>query len=316
MRPSPLHVTNGDSTAGTLRRTSLGGEVVAWRDVLHEGPVPPGDDDVVRRARARFLASPEVDEATVLRELEARDAALLDALETGDDVVLWFEHDLYDQLQLVQALAFVQRAGAPTDRLRLICVDRVDGHPGFAGLGELDAAELESLWPLRSALDAATLAAAVEAWEALRSADPRTLDSGARRDWSGLPFLAAALVRLLEELPAVGDGLARSERQQLRALANGATTLADLLIATYDDEDAPFLGDLWLVERLDRMTRGPRPLVAGQWRLTDDGAAALAGDLDAVAAVGVDRWLGGTHVHGPDPWRWDRAARRVVAPAG
>ena len=45
--PGPLHVTNGDSTAGTLRQTSLGGEVVAWRDALHEGPVPAGTDDDV-----------------------------------------------------------------------------------------------------------------------------------------------------------------------------------------------------------------------------------------------------------------------------
>ena len=31
-----LHVTNGDSAAGTLRETSLGGDVLAWRDVLNE----------------------------------------------------------------------------------------------------------------------------------------------------------------------------------------------------------------------------------------------------------------------------------------
>ena len=39
-RPSPLHVTNGDSAANTLRQTALGGAVLPWQDVLHEGPVP------------------------------------------------------------------------------------------------------------------------------------------------------------------------------------------------------------------------------------------------------------------------------------
>jgi Domain of unknown function (DUF1835) len=309
-----LHVTNGDATAGTLRRTSLGGTVVAWRDVLHEGPVPPGDDDAVRRARAHFLASAGFEESTVLAELEARDAALLDALRAGDDVVLWFEHDLYDQLQLVQALTLVERSGVPKGTLRLICVDRFEGRTDFAGLSELDAAELESLWPLRSAVQQETFAAAAEVWDAFRSDDPRAVEARSRQHLPGLPFLAAALMRLLEELPAVDDGLARSERQLLRALAAGATTIADLLIATYDDEEAPFLGDLWLGERLDRISRGPRPLVVGRWRLTENGRAVLAGDLDAVDAVGVDRWLGGTHVHGRRPWRWDRAACRVVAP--
>src|SRR3954447_12149543 len=35
-----LHVTNGDSAGNTLRRTALGGAVLPWQDVLHEGPVP------------------------------------------------------------------------------------------------------------------------------------------------------------------------------------------------------------------------------------------------------------------------------------
>jgi len=107
----------------------------------------------------------------------------------------------------------------------------------------------------------------------------------------------------MEELPAVGDGVARSERQLLQALSAGATTLADLLPASFDAEEAPFLGDLWLVERLDRMARGPLPLVEARWRLTEAGRAVLAGRLDAVRAVPLDRWLGGVHLHGPDPWR-------------
>jgi hypothetical protein len=36
-----LHITNGDSTVASLGRARIGGDVVAWRDVLHEGPVPP-----------------------------------------------------------------------------------------------------------------------------------------------------------------------------------------------------------------------------------------------------------------------------------
>jgi hypothetical protein len=214
----------------------------------------------------------------------------------------------------VQAVALVARAGAPTERLRLICVDRFESHPGFAGLGELNAAELESLWPAREAIEPAAFTAAADVWDAFREPDPRAVEARAATAHPGLPFLAAALVRLLEELPATRDGLARSERQLLEALAGGASSLGDLLIATYEQEQAPFLGDTWLVERLDRLARGPRPLVEGRWQLADDGRAVLAGRLDAVEAIELDRRLGGTHVRGPRPWRWDDEARRVVAP--
>ena len=301
--PGPLHVTNGDSTAGTLRQTSLCGEVVAWRDALHEGPVPAGTDDDVRRARARFLADASgLDEAAILAELESRDRALLDALGTRRDVVFWFEHDLYDQLQLVQALALVAASGVPTETLRLICVDGFDGRSGFVGLGELNARELESLWPRREPVARATVAAAAAAWDALRAPDPRALEAfAAAEPRSGLPFLAAALVRLLEELPAVGDGLARSERQVLEALAAGRSTPAELLLADVEAEEASFLGDTWLFARVDDLGRGGRPLVADGRTLTADGVDVLAGRLDRVE-LDPRRPLARRHVRaGPRP---------------
>ena len=51
-----LHVTNGDSAAGTLRETTLVERVLPWRDALHEGPVPALPDNELRRVRAAFLA--------------------------------------------------------------------------------------------------------------------------------------------------------------------------------------------------------------------------------------------------------------------
>jgi hypothetical protein len=51
-----LHLTNGDSAAGTLRETGLSGTVMASRDVLHEGPVPAGFTlEGMSDVRARFL---------------------------------------------------------------------------------------------------------------------------------------------------------------------------------------------------------------------------------------------------------------------
>src|SRR5215831_13577388 len=56
VRPTLLHVTNGESAGNTVRRTALGGAVLTWQDVLHEGPVPDGPRRGLLRARAAFLA--------------------------------------------------------------------------------------------------------------------------------------------------------------------------------------------------------------------------------------------------------------------
>src|SRR5689334_21530767 len=88
-----LHVTNGESAGNTLRQTTLGGAVLPWQDVLHEGPVPALPRQALLRTRARFLAACGWgSEAAVRSSLERRDRQFLDALRSATNVVLWFEH--------------------------------------------------------------------------------------------------------------------------------------------------------------------------------------------------------------------------------
>src|SRR5437867_4482927 len=82
--PSPLHVTNGESAGNTLRQTSLGGAVLPWQDVLHEGPVPAGARRELLRARAAFLsACGWGSKPSILSSLQRRDRQLLQALQGG-----------------------------------------------------------------------------------------------------------------------------------------------------------------------------------------------------------------------------------------
>src|ERR1051326_8074651 len=100
-----LHITNGDSAAAGIRETGVPGEVLSWMDVLHEGPVPADLAlEELRSVRAQFIAScgwTSFEEAVGL--FSRRDQMLADSLGQ-EEVVLWFEHDLYDQLQLIQIL--------------------------------------------------------------------------------------------------------------------------------------------------------------------------------------------------------------------
>ena len=125
-----LHVTNGDSTVGDhgARADRRRGDAVARRPPRGAGAVAP-TRRAAPRARgvprhARSAAAP----ADVEAELLSRDERLAAALAEAEPVVLWFEHDLYDQLQLIQILA-----GLPDrpEHVELICVG---SFPGPAGL--------------------------------------------------------------------------------------------------------------------------------------------------------------------------------------
>jgi hypothetical protein len=306
-----LHITNGDAAAEPIRELGLGGDVLPWRDVLHDGPVPaPATLDSLRPLRARFLAAGDSGDAVrIARDLEARDRRL-GAAASEDEVVLWFEHDLYDQLQLVQLLDyFASRQGSRPARLTLAQSDDY--------LGSMDAGRLRALWERRHAVTDAQLDAATRAWQAFSHPDPRELEKVATQV-ADLPYLGPALQRQLEEFPDVQTGLSRTERHILETLVVGSWTLKELFPAAHHDREAPFfLGDLGFFDRVEALARGSTPLVAREddraW-LTDAGRDVLAGRRDRVATLGIDRWLGGVHLKGDRvPFRWDSRTQRIVA---
>jgi hypothetical protein len=320
-----LHVTNGDSAAGTIRRSGVEGEVLPWRDVLHDGPVPARVTDAeLREVRARFLADRGwAAYGEALADVEARDARLARALSEGEPVVLWFEHDLYDQLQLLQLLDRLAEGGAGGG-VEMICVGEFPGVERFLGLGQLTPEQMGSLWERREPVGDGQLDLGRRAWAAFRSPDPTGLEGLLREDTAALPFLAAALRRHLEEYPAVGGGLSRTERQAVECLAAGVRSPVKLFRAMYDMEEAPYLGDssFWWI--LEGLRSGPRPLLRTEdgaplgdpsdrdareraLSLTDDGQRVRHGDADRIALHGgIDRWLGGVHLRGREPrWRWD-----------
>ena len=333
-RPSLLHITNGESAGNTLRQTALGGAVLPWQDSLHEGPVPALPRHELLRTRARFLAERGWGrQQALLSSLERRDRQLLDALRDDLQVVLWFEHDLYDQLQLLDVLALAYTMGTAPE---LIVVGSFPGRPSFAGLGELTASELETLWPARRRATPAALEAATSAWAALRAPAPTALADWATRECAELPFLAPALRRLLEELPAPADGLSGTERRALRAVAGGAHSPPAAFVGVQRLEEAPFLGDSWFYRALSALGQGrtrlletddgtplppPPPLSDSQHfarlelRLTATGERTLRGEADRVELLGIDRWIGGTHVTPANTWRWDTTKLELLRPS-
>jgi hypothetical protein len=166
-----------------------------------------------------------------------------------------------------------------------------------------------------SPLGEAEHALACRVWAALTSPDPERVQSAWLAGTPGLPDLAPALERLLEEHPATTDGLSRTDRQILTALAGGPLTPFELFAAATAPEERPFFGDTTLWWRARRLA----PLVAeradGRFALATDGERVLAGETDAVEVLGtrLDRWVAGVHHAGGAAARWDPSRRRVVA---
>jgi Domain of unknown function (DUF1835) len=318
-----LHVTNGDSAAGILRRTGLAARILPWRDALHEGPVPAVGDRELRRVRAGFLAGEDLaDQDELLRWLEHRDRTLAEG--RAGEYVLWFEADLYDQLQLAQILATLGELDVPPDRITLVCIGEYPGVAHFGGLGELDPGQVQGLLATAAGrLGPAAVELAGRAWAALRAAHPSGLGAIAATASPELRFLGEAFDRLSREYPSTRDGLALTERRILAAAADGAGTAGEVHARVGAREARPYLADLLCFRIITRLARARTPLLVAEptgevragtrLRPTAAGLRVLQGDADHVGQGGVDRWVGGVHLAGPDSrWRWDEGTEAIV----
>jgi hypothetical protein len=314
-----LHITNGESVVGTFRQVRFPGTYLSWNDVLHDGPVPhTATLGELSDVRAQALAGFGWGNQEEMRAgFAVRDRALQD-FRKHQDVVLWFEHDLYDQLQLLQLLDWFTQQDLDGINLELIQIDAYPGVRPFYGLGQLSGPQLARLFPTRKRVTQEQLAISSEAWRVFRASDPSELLAFTQQKHPEMPFLAAALARFLQEYPWTTDGLSRTERQVLQAAAvAGQRKKQDIYFESRKQEDVPW-GDASVYLRLDGLAGGPNPALVevqkNDYAVTDAGQKLLEGKANWIELCGgIDRWLGGVHLNGQQPqWRWDEASKTLV----
>lgn len=334
MLATPLHITNGDSAATTMAAAGIVGRILPWRDILHDGPVPRVGLDQLAQVRANFLcAHAAQSHHEILHEIRQRDLVLHQA-NRYTEVTLWFEHDLYDQLQLLQLLDWFSNIDRRPARLTMICIDRFPGVEPFYGLGQLDAQQMASLSGSKQEISVAQLQLGHRAWHAFCDASPLALFELGTQDLSPLPFLAAAIQRHLEEFPNAVTGLSRHESQILTMVQSGIEKPLRLFAQHQHLEAAPYLGDwgFWsLLENLANSThpllrcRSGRPFVRPPavptdtnfrnqlLQITSLGEQVLRGEIDWLTLHPPDHWKGGVHLHPSKTiWRWDAQQQRLV----
>ena len=154
-----------------IRASPIDGDVLSWQDPLYEGAVPANLDlNEVSTCRARYLSAAYPNERNQAVEIQERNRLFRNA-GTYDQVILWFEHDLVDQLQLLQILDGFTGACPPL--LDLICIDNHPGVAEFRGIGQLHPTQAPALMDARAPITDKQFTLAQAGWAAFRSPDPR-----------------------------------------------------------------------------------------------------------------------------------------------
>jgi hypothetical protein len=300
-----LNITNGDSAVAVMRSAGVPGEFLPWQDVLHEGPVPEVSTlEELSGIRAQFLAGQGWGTPEKIRGMFRRRDAHLSRFRDYDRVILWFEHDLFDQLQLLQILAWFSLESPGDVTLNSVWVERY--------LGIMKPDEMKMLIGADRPVTEAQLKLAGRAWAAFRAA-------------SSIPFLKGAVLRLLEEYPACGNGLSRTEHQALDILASGPKSPVEVFKLLQKREERVFMGDAVFYAKMNNFLHAGPPLLAIspgdapkicsdpglEISITETGRGVLSSRHNWLDLMAVDRWIGGVHLRGSDIWCWDKNTNKL-----
>ena len=314
-----LHVLNGDATATVFAAAGLPGDVLVWRDVLVEGPVTTEwTAPEALAVRTAFLAaSLAIDPEQYRSSVHEQDEGLAGALR-HDEIVLWFEQDLFCAVNLWYVLAWLARRPAAA-QLTLVYppVDEV------RGLGVRAPAQLAALFTERCLVTPHALALGRRAWEAYTDRDPRAAAVLAETETDALPFVRDAFRLHCARFPSIATGLNEVETATLASLERGSMRFGELFRAvTADPRGARHgMGDVqfaaWMRRLVPLVSMSGSDVTAAEIAVTALGREVLASHRDWPSVRALDVWLGGVHLEGDRPrWRWDGARRQLVEPTG
>ncbi|PCI58891.1 MAG: hypothetical protein COB37_12340 [Kordiimonadales bacterium] len=302
--PETLHIRCGSDIKAGLRDAGFAGGFLEFSDPFCQGPITDAPRESHIAARAAFIAGAyETDAVHTHSNLKAGYGAL-DGYTNYNAIVLWFEHDSYDQLILAYLLNYFSNA-VDVPSLELICIHEHKDIPDFRGLGQLSPSQLKALWPTKVKVEQEHLDLGAEVWRALKAQSPKALAALSKGEHTAVQEMPGALVRHLQQLPHGDTGLSLTEELTLKILADSSRTAGKVFRQlTLNEEPLPYLGDLMFWYELRQLVAGGAVSIvedAPEWpgrmlAITELGLAVLCGERYWLDYAPAPRWVGGIEI--------------------
>ncbi len=212
-----LHITNGDDLTDKLQELKIPGDVIVWREMLCEGPtVQEVGNENFLRIRKNFLwenykISEEEYQDKFIDELDK-----LAAINGYDEVILWFEFDLFSHMNMLAVISFLKQ-NRKKNPLYLVCSGRLKGEHELAPLSELSIKQLQRHYDCKIPLTEDDLHMAELIWELYCSKNPMRLKSKIKKT-SNFEYLSSCIRAHIERFPNAKSGLNSLEINVLKLI--------------------------------------------------------------------------------------------------
>lgn len=167
-----VHVLPGDAQVEEFRKTGLEGETIVFREALIVGPVDAPDIDRFWDERAKFILTDYGEDEIVYHETVADEISKLVDLPPGTEINLWFEHELFCQVNMWFCLDLLKETEAEIYR---VMPREASSEDVWKGFGQSDAEDLKKCFAERVRFSTEDIAAGARLWDAFRNRDYETL---------------------------------------------------------------------------------------------------------------------------------------------
>jgi hypothetical protein len=213
---SLLHITNGDAFTERLGTLDLKGDVITWREMLCEGKtLTTVGSENFWKTRFEFLNKNYKVSKSWFIEKTLKEYRSLCNHKQQDHIVLWFEYDLFCQINMLAVLSWL-KANRKYAEVSLVCSGKEDDSDRLFGLNELNDEKLLHLYKNRTILTQDDIEYADYVWQLYCSDNPIRLEN--LRDFEDYQFdyLSEAITSHLHRFPSIKNGLNEMENTILR----------------------------------------------------------------------------------------------------
>ncbi len=218
-----LHILNGDSAVTPFKESGINGEYVVWREVLSEGPINHafGSDGFWEERESYMSNAFELGHNEYSSRVKEPFEEAINRISSFNEVCLWFEYDLFCQINMIGLIDYIGRIKSPELQLTLVCAGEIEGEVKLYGLGELNADHYQTLFSSRIKLGTRETDYASEVFNTYSDRDAEGLYNYVLMPFNEFKYLNSALEAHMRRFPYSDSGLTEIETKIISLIESG-----------------------------------------------------------------------------------------------
>lgn len=217
---SQLHITNGDAFTQRLQQLKYKGDIITWREMLCEGKTETNvGSESFWKTRFEFLHKNYNVSKSWFIEKTLKEYRSLCNHKQQDEIVLWFEYDLFCQINMLAVISWLKTHRRHA-QITLACSGDQSGEGRFQSLGDLTDQQINDLFRNRVQLSQDDIEFADYVWQLYCSDNPIRLENVSDYRNYQFRYLEPSIKAHLKRFPTIKNGLNAVENRVLQIVAD------------------------------------------------------------------------------------------------